>query len=78
MFVKGHKAAEWQLLGSCNRPIVIQEKTGLVERLGPNVFAHLSRPHIRGKSPLVAEKMQSTVLNLTQQLATITDTTSFT
>ena len=43
-------------LGSCNRPIVIERKTGLAERLGPNVCAHLSRPHVRGKSPLVAEK----------------------
>ena len=43
-------------LGSCNRPIVIQRKTGLVERLGPNVFAQLSRPYVRRKSPLVAEE----------------------
>ena len=43
-------------LGSCNRPIVMQRKTGLVERLGSNVFAHISRPHVRGESPLVAEK----------------------
>ena len=39
-------------LGYCNRPIVIQRKTGLVERSGPNVFAHLSRPHVKGKCPL--------------------------
>lgn len=64
--------------GSCNRPIVIQRISGLVERLGPNVFAHLSRPHVRGKSPLVAEKIQCALLNLTQQFATIPDTTSLT
>ena len=66
-------------LGSCNRPIVMQRKTGLVERLGSNVFAHISRPHVRGESPLVAEKkIQCTLFNLTQQLATIPDTTSLT
>ena len=65
-------------LGYRNRPIVIQRKTGLVERSGLNVFAHLSRPHVKGKSPLVSGKMQCTLLNLTQQLATIPDTTSLT
>ena len=28
-FVKTHKAAEWQLLGSCNRLMVIPRKTCL-------------------------------------------------
>ena len=41
--VKAHKAAEWQLLGSCNRPMVIERKTCLVKRLGLKVSAHLSK-----------------------------------
>ena len=43
------KQLNGDFLGSCNLPIVVQRKTGLVERSDPNVFAHFSRPHVRGK-----------------------------
>ena len=72
------KQLNGDFLGSCNLPIVVQRKTGLVERSDPNVFAHFSRPHVRGKSTLVAVKIQCTLLNSTQQHATIPDTTSLT